>query len=62
MCFSPRVDNPTIVSGSWDKSVKIWSFGSCRMKTNIRGPYGFINAVAVSPDGALCASGGSVKT
>ncbi|KAJ6687325.1 RECEPTOR FOR ACTIVATED PROTEIN KINASE C RACK1 [Salix koriyanagi] len=42
--FSPNTLQPTIVSASWDKTVK--------------GHSGYVNTVAVSPDGSLCASGG----
>ncbi|KAF6138898.1 hypothetical protein GIB67_025627 [Kingdonia uniflora] len=56
--FSPNVASPTIVSGSWDKSVKVWNLSNCKLKNNLVGHGGYVNTVAVSPDGSLCASGG----
>jgi len=56
--FSPSSQNPVIVSAGWDKIVKVWNLANCRLKTNHIGHTGYINAVTVSPDGSLCASGG----
>jgi guanine nucleotide-binding protein subunit beta-2-like 1 protein len=56
--FSPNVRDPVIVSAGWDKVVKVWNLGNCRLKTNHIGHTGYINTVTVSPDGSLCASGG----
>ncbi|KAH7729544.1 receptor for activated protein kinase c [Aphelenchoides avenae] len=56
--FSPNQANPLIVSAGWDKVVKVWNLSNCRLKTNHIGHTGYINAVTVSPDGSLCASGG----
>jgi guanine nucleotide-binding protein subunit beta-2-like 1 protein len=56
--FSPSNQNPIIVSCGWDKVVKVWNLTNCKLKTNHRGHNGYINAVTVSPDGSLCASGG----
>jgi len=56
--FSPSISSPLIVSGSWDKLVKVWNITNCRLRTNHIGHTGYINTVTVSPDGSLCASGG----
>jgi guanine nucleotide-binding protein subunit beta-2-like 1 protein len=56
--FSPVTNNPIIVSGGWDKAVKVWNLSNCKLRTNLFGHTGYINSVAVSPDGSLCASGG----
>lgn len=56
--FSPNTANPIIVSSSWDKKVKVWNLTNCKLKTNHFGHGGYLNCVAVSPDGSLCASGG----
>jgi len=53
--FSP---NNLIVSGSVDKTVKVWNLKDCQLKFNLTGHEGYINTVTVSPDGSLCASGG----
>ena len=50
--------NPIIVSGGWDKLVKVWNLTNCKLRTNLVGHTGYINTVTVSPDGSLCASGG----
>merc|ERR1711957_820352 len=61
------VDNRQIVSASRDKSIKlwntlgeckVWNMSNCKLRTNLVGHSGYINAVTVSPDGSLCASGG----
>eukprot|EP00244_Chara_vulgaris_P012155 TRINITY_DN62_c0_g1_i5.p1 TRINITY_DN62_c0_g1~~TRINITY_DN62_c0_g1_i5.p1 ORF type:complete len:322 (+),score=41.29 TRINITY_DN62_c0_g1_i5:113-1078(+) len=56
--FSPMTTNPIIVSGGWDKMVKVWNLTNCKLRTNLVGHTGYINTVTVSPDGSLCASGG----
>merc|ERR1711966_208358 len=56
--FSPVTSNPIIVSGGWDKLVKVFSLTNCKLRSNLVGHTGYINTVTVSPDGSLCASGG----
>ena len=56
--FSPVTSNPIIVSGGWDKLVKVWNLTNCQLRTNLVGHTGYVNTVTVSPDGSLCASGG----
>ncbi|RAL41490.1 hypothetical protein DM860_010284 [Cuscuta australis] len=56
--FSPNNVHPTIVSGSWDKTVKVWNLTNCKLRSTLAGHTGYVNTVAVSPDGSLCASGG----
>jgi len=56
--FSPVVANPIIVSGGWDRLVKVWNLTNCKLRTNLEGHTGYVNTVTVSPDGSLCASGG----
>jgi guanine nucleotide-binding protein subunit beta-2-like 1 protein len=56
--FSPSTIAPVIVSGSWDRTVKVWNLANCKLRYTLTGHTGYVNAVAVSPDGSLCASGG----
>jgi len=49
--------NSTIISGGWDKLVKVWN-SDWKLSRELVGHTGYINHVAVSPDGSLCASGG----
>jgi guanine nucleotide-binding protein subunit beta-2-like 1 protein len=56
--FSPTTQNPVIVSGSWDKTLKVWHLSNFGLKNNFAGHSGYINTVTVSPDGSLAASGG----
>ncbi|OWM82997.1 guanine nucleotide-binding protein subunit beta-like protein [Punica granatum] len=56
--FSPNTLQPTIVSASWDKTVKLWNLTNCKLRNTLTGHSGYVNTVAVSPDGSLCASGG----
>lgn len=56
--FSPNILQPTIVSASWDRTVKVWNLTNCKIRCTLTGHGGYVNTVAVSPDGSLCASGG----
>nr|O24076.1 RecName: Full=Small ribosomal subunit protein RACK1; AltName: Full=Guanine nucleotide-binding protein subunit beta-like protein [Medicago sativa]CAA69934.1 G protein beta subunit-like [Medicago sativa subsp. x varia] len=56
--FSPSTPQPTIVSASWDRTVKVWNLTNCKLRNTLAGHSGYVNTVAVSPDGSLCASGG----
>jgi guanine nucleotide-binding protein subunit beta-2-like 1 protein len=61
--FSPQPLNPIIVSAGWDKLVKVWTIGDeFKLRKNLAGHTGYVNAVTVSPDGSLCASGGKDGT
>jgi WD40 repeat protein len=50
-------DGRTIVSGSWDNTVKVWEAESGRLLRSLEGHTGGVNAVAVSPDGRTIVSG-----
>ena len=56
--FSPNVDDPVIVSSGRDYTVKVWDMNDFSLKHNLVGHKNYVNAVTVSPDGSLCASGG----
>jgi guanine nucleotide-binding protein subunit beta-2-like 1 protein len=61
--FSPNLNSQAlIVSGGWDKVVKVWNLDNCKLRTNLIGHKGYVNTVTVSPDGSLCASGGKDGT
>jgi guanine nucleotide-binding protein subunit beta-2-like 1 protein len=61
--FSPTSNADTLmVTGGWDKLVKVWTLSSCKLKHNLAGHTGVVNTVAISPDGSLCASGGEDGT
>lgn len=56
--FSPSGDeNAVVVSGSWDKRVKVIELQQQKLKWSLKGHKTHINTVTVSPDGSLCASG-----
>lgn len=56
--FSPSSDNdPIVVSGGWDKRVKVINLRTQKLKYNLKGHKTHVNTVTVSPDGSLCASG-----
>jgi len=57
--FSPHAANPVIVSAGWDRLVKVWTItDEFKLRKTLEGHTGYVNAVTVSPDGSLCASGG----
>jgi guanine nucleotide-binding protein subunit beta-2-like 1 protein len=57
--FSPAHSKTIIVSAGWDKQIKVWDLTLRNvLQHNLTGHRGYINAVTVSPDGSLCASGG----
>eukprot|EP00468_Gymnochlora_sp_CCMP2014_P009543 CAMPEP_0167755954 /NCGR_PEP_ID=MMETSP0110_2-20121227/9105_1 /TAXON_ID=629695 /ORGANISM="Gymnochlora sp., Strain CCMP2014" /LENGTH=333 /DNA_ID=CAMNT_0007641987 /DNA_START=28 /DNA_END=1026 /DNA_ORIENTATION=- len=60
--FSPDPEKPLIVSAGWDKVVKVWSIENWGLEKNLIGHTAYVNAVTVSPDGSLCASGGKDGT
>jgi guanine nucleotide-binding protein subunit beta-2-like 1 protein len=60
--FSPNSQNPVIVSAGWDKMVKVWNLSNCKIRNNLAGHKGYLNAITVAPDGSLCASGGREGT
>jgi len=61
--FSPNTTNPVIVSAGWDRHVKVWMLSDdFKIRKSLGGHTGYINAVTVSPDGSLCASGGKDGT
>jgi len=60
--FSPNWNNPIIVSGGWDKQVKVWQLKNCKLQSTLSGHKYYVNTVTVSPDGTLCASGGKDGT
>ena len=37
---------------------QVWNLTNCKLRNNLAGHTGYVNAVTVSPDGSLCASGG----
>jgi len=62
--FSPDPANLLVVSAGWDKMVKVWDLKQQRptLAANHVGHTGYVNTVAVSPDGTLCASAGKDGT
>ena len=56
------LDNCTLISASWDKTVKVWELSSGQELRTLSGHADFVRGVAVSPDGCTVISASSDKT
>lgn len=61
-CVAISSDNQTLVSGSADKTIKIWNLKTGRELYTLEGHSDTVNCVAISPDGQTLASGSADKT
>merc|ERR1740130_1309453 len=56
VAFSP--DGKTIVSGSWDRTIKVWDAASLELKAEKQSAHSdYVRSVAFSPDGKTIVSG-----
>ena len=60
VAFSP--DGSRIVSGSWDKTIRLWDLQSNAIGQPFQGHEDRVNSVAFSPDGTRIVSGSHDKT
>ena len=60
MAFSP--DGKRIVSGSEDKTVKVWDCDKGKEILSLKGHTGPVTSVAISPDGKRIVSGSHDRT
>ncbi|MCA2700410.1 MAG: hypothetical protein IM500_08185 [Microcystis sp. M179S2] len=58
--FSP--DGKTLVSGSWDKTIKLWNVETGQEIRTLKGHDNWVNSVNFSPDGKTLVSGSADKT
>ncbi len=55
-------DGKTVISGSGDKTIKIWDVGTGTEKFTLQGHSEWVNAIAVTPDGKTVISGSADRT
>ena len=55
-------DGKTIVSGAWDKTIKLWDIQSGILKATFKGHTDTVYSVAITPDGKTIVSGSKDKT
>jgi WD40 repeat protein len=51
------LDGHIIVSGSWDKTIKIWNLHTGKLRSTLKGYSQEVYSVAISPDGQTIVSG-----
>jgi len=50
-------DGNTLVSGSWDNTIKIWNLRTGQLRSTLTGHSGQVESLAISPDGNTLVSG-----
>ena len=55
-------DGKNIISGSWDKTIKIWDIKSSECIRTLYGHTGSVNSIVVTPDGKTIISGSNDET
>lgn len=56
--FSPDTKTPLIVTGGWDKTIKVWDSQTMQLRNTFVGHSAQINTISMAPKGQLMASGG----
>ena len=57
LCIAITPDSKTIVSGSRDKTIKIWNINTGECLNTLKGHSHYVQSIAISPDGKTLTSG-----
>uniref|UniRef100_A0A7S0E900 Guanine nucleotide-binding protein subunit beta-like protein n=1 Tax=Hanusia phi TaxID=3032 RepID=A0A7S0E900_9CRYP len=60
ICIARLINNKNeeLISSNWDGEINLWNINENKILRKLLGHKNYVNELAISPDGSLCASGG----